>query len=52
MMGLGMQELLVIAGIMTLMFGGKKIAELGKGVGQAISGFRKGLKEDDQEKSE
>ena len=42
---LGMPELLLITGVVVLMFGGKKVAELGKGMGTGISAFRKGLKE-------
>jgi len=40
--GLGMQELLVILAIVMLLFGGKKLPELGKGLGKAIRGFKQG----------
>ena len=38
--GLGMQELLIILAIVMLLFGGKKLPELGKGLGKAIRGFK------------
>ena len=38
--GLGMQELLVILAIVILLFGGKRLPELGQGLGKAIRGFR------------
>lgn len=50
MFGLGIGEGLILLAIVILMFGGKKIPELGKSMGQAITGFKKGLKEDDQDK--
>lgn len=42
---LGSTELLIIAGILVLLFGGAKIPQLMKGVGEGISSFRKGLDE-------
>jgi sec-independent protein translocase protein TatA len=38
-------HLLVILLICMLLFGGKKLPELGKGLGEAINGFRKAMKE-------
>lgn len=38
--GLGMQELLVILAIAMLLFGGKKLPEVGRNLGKAIRGFR------------
>ena len=49
MFGLGMPELMVILGIAFLVFGGKKLPELGAGLGRGISSFKKGLREADQE---
>jgi sec-independent protein translocase protein TatA len=43
-------HLLIIFGIALLVFGGKKIPELGKGIGEGIRGFKAAMKE--QEKPE
>ncbi len=40
MFGLGWQELAIILGIALVIFGPKKLPELGKSLGEAISGFR------------
>jgi sec-independent protein translocase protein TatA len=45
MFGLGTPELVVILGIAFLVFGGKKLPELGAGLGRGISSFKKGLRE-------
>lgn len=47
--GLGTPEILVIALVVLLLFGGKKIPELMKGVGKGINSFKKGLNETDEE---
>ena len=45
MFGLGIQEILVIALIILLLFGGKKIPELMKGLGKGVKSFKEGMKE-------
>jgi sec-independent protein translocase protein TatA len=40
-------ELLVIAGVILLLFGGKKIPELAKGLGSGIKNFKKAVKDDE-----
>ena len=42
-MGIGMQEILVIALLVLLFFGGKKIPELMKGLGKGVKGFKDGM---------
>lgn len=41
--GIGMQEVLLIALIVLLFFGGKKIPELMKGIGKGIRSFKEGV---------
>lgn len=41
-------ELIVIALVVVLLFGGKKIPDLMKGVGQGINQFKKGMKGDEE----
>ena len=43
--GVGMQEILVIALIILLLFGGKKIPELMKGLGKGVKSFKEGMNE-------
>ena len=45
MFGLGTTEILVIAIIILLLFGGKKIPELMKGLGKGVKSFKDGMKE-------
>ena len=52
--GLGLQEILIIALIVLLLFGGKKIPELMKGLGKGVRSFKDGMngKDEDEDKSE
>ena len=43
--GIGSTELLIIAAILLVLFGGKKLPELARGVGDSIKEFRKASKE-------
>lgn len=42
---IGTTELMLIAGIALLLFGGKKLPEVMRGMGRGISEFKKGAKE-------
>ena len=44
-MGLGTGELVVIALVVLLLFGGKKIPELMKGLGKGVKSFKEGMNE-------
>ncbi len=44
MESIGFPELLVILGVAVLLFGGKKIPELAKGLGEGIRNFKTALK--------
>ena len=45
MFGFGTQELLIILVIALFLFGGKKLPEIGAGLGKGLRSFKKGLKE-------
>ncbi len=44
-MGIGLTEGLLIAAIIILLFGSKKLPELGKGMGEAIKNFKVGMRD-------
>lgn len=44
----GLQELLVILLIVIIIFGASKLPQLGKGLGEGIRNFKKGLKSSDE----
>lgn len=46
---LGAQEIILIAFVVLLLFGGKKIPELMKGLGKGVKSFKDGMKEVDDE---
>ena len=47
-MGLGSTEIILILFVVLLLFGGKKIPELAKGLGSGIKNFKKAVNEDDE----
>jgi len=47
MFGMGVQELLLILLIALVLFGGSKIPELGRSLGQAIREFKRGVESPD-----
>lgn len=52
MFGLGTPELIVILLIAFLLFGSKKLPEIGAGLGKAIGSFKKGLNEVEEAKTD
>ncbi len=46
--GLGPMEIGIIAVIMLVLFGPKRLPGLGKSMGEAIKGFKKGISEDEE----
>lgn len=44
---LGVQELLIILLIVLVIFGASKLPQLGRGLGEGIRNFKKGIKESD-----
>ncbi|KAL5702136.1 hypothetical protein ACHQM5_027656 [Ranunculus cassubicifolius] len=49
MFGLGVPEIVVIAGVTTLLFGPKMVPQLGKSIGQTVKGFQEAAKEFESE---
>ena len=55
MFGFGFQELLLVLLIVVLIFGTSRIPELGRGLGEGIRNFKKGIKgggEDEEKKQQ
>lgn len=48
-MNLGWTEILLIGGIALLLFGPSKLPNLGRSLGEAIRGFKKGISDDPQQ---
>ncbi|MCL4492758.1 MAG: twin-arginine translocase TatA/TatE family subunit [Nitrospirae bacterium] len=46
MFGLGLPEMMVVLVVGLLVFGPSKLPSLGKSLGEAIRGFKKGLEDD------
>lgn len=44
MFGMGAQELMIILAICFIIFGGKRLPEIGAGLGKGITAFKKGLR--------
>ena len=52
MRSIGIPELLIILAVAVLLFGGKKIPEVAKGLGEGIKNFKNALKEEKKENKE
>jgi sec-independent protein translocase protein TatA len=48
MFGLGTKEIIIIAAVLVLLFGAKKVPELARGIGEAIRHIRGGFKDVDE----
>jgi len=46
---LGPTEIILILAIVLLLFGGRKIPELMRGIGKGVKNFKDGMKEEDQD---
>ena len=44
----GTQDIIIIGVIVVILFGAKRLPEIGKGLGQAIGGFKKSLHEPEE----
>lgn len=51
MFGIGVQELVIVLVIVLVLFGGKKLPELSKGLGEAIKNIRSGFSDDENKKT-
>jgi sec-independent protein translocase protein TatA len=49
---IGLPEMVVILLIVIVVFGAKRLPELGRGIGSAIKNFKDGVKAEDESKSE
>ena len=52
MFGLGMGEAIILLVVVLLLFGGRKLPELGSSMGKALTNFKKGLKEDHKDEDQ
>lgn len=50
--GISIWQLLIVLGIIILIFGTKKLRNVGGDLGGAVKGFKKAMHEDDKEKDE
>ena len=48
MLGLGPREIIILAAVLVLLFGSKKIPELARGIGEAGRQLRKGFSDEDE----
>jgi sec-independent protein translocase protein TatA len=47
-MSIGPREILVILLVVLILFGGSRLSDIGKGLGEGIKNFKKGMKEEDE----
>ncbi len=52
MRSIGLPELLIILAVAVLLFGGRKIPEVAKGLGEGIKNFKNALKSEEKQPEE
>jgi sec-independent protein translocase protein TatA len=52
MFGIGIQELLLVGLIVVVVFGAGRLPQIGEGMGQMITNFRKSIKGEEKDKTE
>lgn len=50
--GIGIWQLLIILAIVVLLFGTKRLSGIGSDLGKAIKGFKKSVKDDDEDRDD